>query len=179
MMNLQDSSPTADHGQRSPFSFGPADQSLLPGVKGVAMNYRHPHSILGRREAAAYVQQLAAQARHSGEGWYAVSRLGEVASAAYLSVYGVGDGNGHTLWKIRHPLLDDGAPAACLRLLFNGLVAAALRARRGSAKFVVFLGEYEQNAMSQVSEAGFQREACFKDYYRLGETCFVYGRTAV
>jgi hypothetical protein len=178
MMDLQASSLAADQGQRSPFAFGQADHGLLPGVEGVAVNYRHPHSIFGRREAAAYVQKLAAQPKHSGEGWYAVSRLGEVASAAYLSVYGVGDGSGHTLWKIRHPLLDDSAPAACLSLLFNGLVAAALRARRGSAKFVVFLSEHEQNAMSQASEAGFQREACFKDYYRLGETCFVYGRTA-
>ena len=178
MMNVEDSTLTAA-ARRAPISFRPADAGLLPGVVRLALDYCLPHSLFGRSEAAAYVRRLAAQAKHPGEGWYAAVRGGEVVAAAYLSVYGVGDGSGHTLWKIRHPLHDEGGPAGSLALLFQGLVGAALRARSGSAKFVVFLGEHEREAMTQAGDVGFQREACFKDYYRLGETCFVYGRTAV
>lgn len=117
------------------------------------------------------------QNQHPGTGWYLVERFDEVVAAAHLTVYGLGDGSGHTLWKIRHPLLAPGCSADCLTFLFNGLVETAIGLRPGTGKFVVFLSEFEQNAMVQAGKSGFQREARFENYYRLGETCFVYGRT--
>src|SRR3954454_24310592 len=83
----------------------PAAPRLLPGIVKLANAYPYPHSVLGQPGAERYVRRLAAQSNYPGEGWYATTHFGEVVAATYLSVYGVGDGSGHTLWNIRHPLL--------------------------------------------------------------------------
>ena len=153
------------------------DRSLMEGVVNLAVSYPYPHSVLGGPAAGAYVERLAARAQHPGEGWYAVRHLGEVMAAAHLCVYGVGDGSSHTLWKVRHPLFAAGRPTECLAFLFDGVAEVAAKLRPGTAKLVIFLSEYEQEVMLQACNAGFEREACFKDYYRLGEACFVYGKT--
>jgi hypothetical protein len=156
----------------------PADQLLLDGIGRLARSYPHPHSIFGGPDADQYVQKLARQAQHPGEGWYALNPDGEdVVAAAHLSIYGIGRDNGHTLWKIRHPLVADYWPPTYLQALFEGVIAVAKWLRPGTAKFVVFLSEYETEAMLQAGAAGFEREGSFHDYYRLGEVCFVYGRT--
>lgn len=177
MMELKDTGLTLPPGQSSPLAFARAEGGLLAGVAALAQGYGLPHSLFGRREADAYVHRLASQVKHPGEGWYAVVHDGRVVAAGHLALYGCGDGSGHTLWKIRHPLPAADAPPGCIALLFRGLTEAALGSRRGSAKFVVFLSEYEREAMSEAAEAGFRREARFADYYRLGEACLVYGKT--
>lgn len=163
--------------ETSELSVEPAGPGLLLGIGKLANAYPYPHTVLGRAGAERYVRKLAAQANHPGEGWYAATRFGEVVAAAYLSVYGVGDESGHTLWKIRHPLVADELPAPSLVSLFDALTVAALGLRRGSAKFVIFLSEYETDVIAQVRRAGFECEARFKDYYRLGEICLVYCKT--
>jgi hypothetical protein len=155
----------------------PADQTLLKGICRLARAYPHPHSIFGGPESDSYVQKLARQSHQLGEGWYALSLDDEVLAAAHLSIYGVGRGDGHTLWKIRHPLAADYRQTAYLRSLFEGVTGVAMRLRPGTAKFVVFLGEHESEVMAHARLAGFEREGVFRDYYRLGEVCFVYGRT--
>jgi hypothetical protein len=156
----------------------PGDEATLDAVARLATQYPFPHSILGTDRAGGYVRQLAARGRCSGEGWYGIALDGgEVAAAAHLGLYGTGGGDGHSLWKIRHPLLAARAPGECLSSLFRILPRAALQARPGSAKVVAFLGEFEAAAIRCVREAGFQQEACFADYYRLGEHCLVFGRT--
>ncbi len=154
-----------------------ADARLVPQVVKLARLYPYPHSVLGAPAAQSYVQTLAERRRYLGEGWYVLLRLNEVVAAAHLSVYGIGADSGHTLWKIRHPLLAPDAPVDLLAFLLDGLTDIAIRLRRGTAKFVIFLSEYEQEAMRQAGQAGFEPEGCFKDYYRLDETCYVYGRT--
>ncbi len=155
----------------------PADRSLLPGIIKLAQSYPYPHSFFGQPQADMYVRKLAGAEPRNGEGWYAVKHLYNVAAAAHLKIYGVGNGNGHTLWKIRHPLVTDYHQPLYLDLLFNGLIAEAVSARQGTAKFVIFLSEYEKDLMLKLQEVGFEREACLHDYYRLGESCFIYGRT--
>lgn len=151
--------------------------NLLPGITKLADAYPYPHGVLGRAGAGRYVESLASRAQYPGEGWYAATLDGEVVAAAHLSVYGVGDRSGHTLWKIRHPLLADGRPADYLRSLLESLTGVAVRLRIGTAKLVIFLSEYETEVITQAHNAGFQCEGRFGDYYRLGETCLVYGRT--
>lgn len=158
--------------------FAPETNGLLAGVSRLAREYPFPHSILGSAKADAYVRGLAARTSHVGEGWYGLGVAPEnLAAAAYLSIYGFGRGDGHTLWKIRHPLADGAHDGGSLAELFEELVTSAVRARPGTAKFVVFFGEHEQPAMRCAERSGFECEACFPDYYRLGEKCFVYGRT--
>lgn len=154
-----------------------ATEGLLPQVVKLACSYPYQHSVLGTPAAQRYVQTLAERGQHQGEGWYVLLQLDEVVAAANLSVYGIGAGSGHTLWKIRHPMLAPGAPDDLLAFLLDGLTDIALRLRRGTGKFVIFLSEHEQEALRQASKAEFEPEGCFKDYYRLGETCYVYGRT--
>lgn len=154
-----------------------ADQSLLSGVADLASAYPYPHSILGCPGAGAYVQKMAVPGRCPGEGWYAALWLGEVIGAVHLALYGVGDGRGHTLWKIRHPLAAARPPANCLTFLFRSVPGVAAGLRRGTHKFVMFVGEHEREVMRQARDAGFEQEACFKDYYRLGESCLVWGKT--
>jgi hypothetical protein len=155
------------------------NQSLMQRVIELATSYPYPHSVLGGPRAGNYIEKLAERVQYPGEGWYAVRHLEEVLAAAHLCVYGVGGGDSHTLWKIRHPLVADEHPPECLTFFFHGLIDIAMKLRPGTAKFVIFLSEYEQEAMSQARKAGFEHEASFKDYYRLGETCFVYSRTVV
>jgi hypothetical protein len=155
----------------------PADQISLRGISRLARAYPYPHSIFGGPESDPYVQKLARQPHNLGGGWYVLGLGDEVVAAAHLSIYGVGRGDGHTLWKIRHPLAADYRQAAYLRALFEGIIRAAMRLRSGTAKFVVFLGEHETEVMLHARLAGFEREGVFRDYYRLGEVCFVYGRT--
>lgn len=159
--------------------FAPETEGVLAGVTRLASQYPFPHSVFGGSETEEYVRGLANRARHAGEGWYGLgSRPETLVAAAYLSIYGFGRGEGHTLWKVRHPLADGSEGGRPLAELFEELVASVVRVRPGTAKFVVFLGEHEQGAIRGAQEAGFRREACFPDYYRLGEKCFVYGRTA-
>jgi hypothetical protein len=154
-----------------------ATPGLLPKIADLAVAYPHPHNVLGSASAGSYVERLAAQSQQAGLGWYIVEQMEQAVAAAHLAIYGLGSGNGHTLWKIRHPLLAAAAPADGLTFLFNGVLETALRLRPGTAKFVLFLSEFEQDAMAQAHKAGFQCEGRFESYYRLGETCFVYGRT--
>jgi hypothetical protein len=155
----------------------PTGQSLLPGIGELAAAYPYPHAVLGRAGAGRYVEGLAARAAYPGEGWYAATLGGEVMAAAHLSIYGIGDRSGHTLWKIRHPLLAEGRPADYLRVLLESLTGVAVRLRIGTAKLVIFLSDYEAEVITQARHAGFQCEGQFRDYYRLGETCMVYGKT--
>jgi hypothetical protein len=155
----------------------PAGQTSLKDIGRLAHAYPHPHSIFGGPESDLYVQKLARQSHNSGDGWYVLSLDDEVLAAAHLSVYGVGRGDAHTLWKIRHPLAADYKQAVYLSALFEGVIRVAMWLRPGTAKFVVFLGEHETEVMAHASLAGFEREGAFHDYYRLGEVCFVYGRT--
>jgi len=153
------------------------DERIISDVVRLAVSYPYPHSILGSPDAENYIHKLANQARHEGDGLYALQYSDRVIAAAYLSVYGVGSGSEHTLWKIRHPLIAAGHPSEYLSNLFNMLTAVAVKLRAGTAKFVIFLSELEQEAILQAQAAGFEPEARFKDYYRLGEVCFVYGKT--
>lgn len=161
----------------SEFTLRLATPNLLPRVAKLANAYPHRHSVLGGASAVGYVERLALQSQNAGVGWYVVEQFGEALAAAHLSIYGLGDGSGHTLWKIRHPLVATDSPADCLTFLFEGLATTTTRLRPGTAKIVVFLSEFEQEVIAQAVNAGFQREGRFESYYRLGETCFVYGRT--
>ena len=154
-----------------------ATTNLLPKVAKLAYSYPYRHNVLGSAGAEDYVVRLAATSQHLGMGWYLVERLGEAVAAAHLGVYGLGDGSSHTLWKIRHPLLAADSSGKYLTFLFDGLVRTVRNLRPGTAKVVIFLSEFEDDAMLQASKAGFQREGCFDSYYRFGETCYVYGRT--
>lgn len=156
-----------------------AGHGALEEINRLAASYPHPHSILGTSAAEGYVLKLMEQAYRPGEGWYVATRQSETRAAAYLSIYGVGNGRGHTLWKIRHPLLAPHHHANDLSALFRSMIGAAVHSRLGSAKFVLFLGECEKDVISQCPTAGFRREACLKDYYRFGEDCFIYGLTVV
>jgi hypothetical protein len=156
-----------------------ASANLLPKVARLARAYPYRHSVLGGASAGDYVEKLAFQSQHAGVGWYFVDRTGEALAAAHLSIYGLGDGSGHTLWKIRHPMLAAGSPADSLTFLFEGLADTAIRLRPGTAKIVTFLSEQEQEVIAQAAGAGFKREGRFESYYRLGETCFVYSRTVI
>ncbi len=159
-------------------------------VSGLACAYPYPHSILGKETAAGYVETLLSGRREhmkspGVDGWYMVSDDLGACAACHLSIYGVGNGNGHTLWKIRHPLErcenkregNSQEGPQYLQTLFNDVCRIAFRARPGSAKVVLFLGEHEVTAHKAALGAGFEKEACFRDYYRLGESCYVYGRT--
>jgi hypothetical protein len=155
----------------------PADGNLLTGIIELARSYPYAHSFFGQPNADFYVRKLAGPDSQTGEGWYAVIRFHKVTAAAHLKIYGEGSQNGHTLWKIRHPLVKDYSQPLYLDFLFNGLIAVATGVRKGTAKFVIFLGEHEKNLMLKLEDVGFEREACLRDYYRLGEKCFIYGRT--
>jgi len=155
-----------------------ADESILCEIIKFARLYPYPHSVLGGMRTEAYVRKLAARINYQGEGWYAITQLNKVLAAAHLSIYGVSPESGHTLWKIRHPLAEEIKITGYLKLLFAGLVELAQRLRHGTAKFVIFLSEHEKNAMSEAQRAGFRCEACLHDYYRFGEKCLVYSRTA-
>ena len=154
-----------------------ATANLLPKVAKLANSYPYRHNVLGGASAEDYVIRLAAKSQHLGMGWYLVERFGDAVAAAHLSIYGLGDGSGHTLWKIRHPMLAADSSGKYLTFLFDGLVETVLRLRPGTAKLVMFLSQFEQDAMLQASMAGFRREGCFESFYRLGENCYVYGKT--
>ena len=155
-----------------------AVDQLLPNVIKLAYSYPYRHNILGSARAADYVERLAVQSQTPGVGWYVAEQHGETVAAAHLSIYGLGDGSGHTLWKIRHPMVAAGSPANSLSFLFDALVHTALNLRPGTAKVVMFLSEFEHEVMLQAANAGFRCEGCFESYYRLGESCLVYGRTS-
>lgn len=159
------------------FLFEPGEERTLADVIRLAREYPFPHSVLGKAECAAYVHKLASRVERPGEGWYGAGSGDRLRAAAYLSVYGLGTGRGHTLWKIRHPLLDGSGGRAFLTPLLLHLTRRALIRRPGSAKFVLFLGQHETDAMTCAREAGFELEGRFADYYRLGEECRVFGRT--
>lgn len=154
-----------------------ANHDVLGHISRLAESYSYPHSIFGSPRATSYVERLAQQSQYPGEGWYASMLLGETAAVAHLSIYGVGNGRDHTLWKIRHPLLAEGRHPVSLRLLFDGMIDSVVNLRPGTAKFIIFLSEHETDVIDQAQAAGFEREGCFRDYYRLNESCLVYGKT--
>ena len=160
------------------FTLRLAVDQLLPDVIKLACSYPYRHNILGSARTGDYVERLALQSQAPGVGWYVAERHGETVAAAHLSIYGLGDGSGHTLWKIRHPMVAADSPASSLLFLFDALCLTAIKLRPGTAKVVVFLSEFEHDVMLQAANAGFRCEGCFESYYRLGESCLVYGRTS-
>jgi len=151
-------------------------------VVELAASYPYPHSILGKANAAEYVKELLSGRREhlkcsDTDGWYAVFDNAKVCAVCHLSIYGIGNGTNHTLWKVRHPMLRCGEDRAYLVELFNQVFQVAFAARPGSAKVMIFIGEEETDMQWSAGHAGFKEEGCFLDYYRLGECCFVYGKT--
>jgi hypothetical protein len=154
-----------------------ADINDLPVIVALALQYKYPHSVLGTPGAEEYVLQLAqSNISDPNAGWYITKRGLEVRAAAHLSIYGRGDGQGHTLWKVRHPLAVS-SHSRDLTFLLKELAGAVVQMRRGTGKVVLFLGEHEAKAAKAAQEAGYLCEGSFSDYYRLGECCFVYART--
>jgi hypothetical protein len=149
-------------------------------VQRLAREYQYPHSVLGCPNAAEYIRALEERVRLvPGSGWYcASSESRSVVAAVHASVYGYGDRNGHTLWKLRHPLVDE-VPGATVTLaaLLQFVSARVVEVRPSSAKLVILLGEHELEARSAAADAKFCLEGVLTDYYRLGEQCLVYGKT--
>ncbi len=155
---------------------------LAGDVVSFALNYPFPHNILGKEGADRYVLELTEKGGRSPapsrvDGWYTGTIEDQACAACYLSIYGIGNGKDHTLWKIRHPMLASSRYRLQLAALLRKMGSIALEARPGSAKIVIFVGEQERDALWAIRKAGFRQEACFKNYYRLGETCYVYGLT--
>lgn len=153
----------------------PAGSAFLPQVIQLAQDYPFPHSIFGAASAANYVSELSVNPATTGQGWYVMTVDGRVTAAAHLSIYGRGSGNGHTLWKFRHPLLN--GDLYNLARLFSYMCEVISRMRTGSAKAVIFLSDCEKAAQFAAEQAGFQQEGRIADYYRLGESVFIFGRT--
>lgn len=156
--------------------FRPQDQGFLADITRLAETYPHPHSVFGGPEAGPYVHNLADHRRFSGEGWFGAASARGLA-AVHLGVYGVGDGRGHSLFKLRHPLSEGPEGLSCLVRAFDAARRAATHTRPGSQKLVVFLGEAERIARQAAEGAGFRLEGTLDDYYRLGERCFILGHT--
>jgi len=153
---------------------------LISSVVDLARAYPFPHSIFNGRDVAAYVRKLNRTQAETGEGWFTCMVNGQesmVAATAHLSVYGYGRRDGHTLWKIRHPLARPDSGSDVFEELFLGLAEQALLLMPGTAKLVMFLGEHERDAANGAIQAGFNREASLADYYRLDEICYIYGKT--
>lgn len=158
--------------------FGPGDVDFLRRIADLAASYPYQHSIFGGPSTAAYVRKLAADPQNGGEGWYGVARGPNNLAVIHLAVYGVGNGEDHTLFKLRHPLLTGDNGGACLTRAIEFAARTAAELRPGSQKLVLFLGEEEDEALRAAQRAGFVLEGEVTDYYRLGERCFVLGRTA-
>ncbi|MCB1058078.1 MAG: hypothetical protein KDD11_21475, partial [Acidobacteria bacterium] len=112
-----------------------------------------------------------------GEGWYGAARGPDDLAVVHLAIYGVGNGQDHTLFKLRHPLFSGAQGEECLTRAIEWAMRAAADVRPGSQKLVLFLGEEEREALHCAKEAGFLLEGVVNDYYRLGERCFVLGHT--
>ncbi|MCB1058466.1 MAG: hypothetical protein KDD11_23430, partial [Acidobacteria bacterium] len=84
--------------------FGPWDEDVLPRITRLAENYPYNHSIFGGPTSAAYVRSLASRREVHGEGWYGAARGPDDLAVVHLAIYGVGNGQDHTLFKLRHPL---------------------------------------------------------------------------
>lgn len=148
----------------------------LLAVADMAATYPLPHNVLGTQAARSYALRLA---EHPQGSWYGLFSGERLHVAAHLALYGQGDGVHHSLWKIRHPLTWGGLePVAPWSQLLESLVGEALRVRPGSVKVVLFLSEHEREAGHAARQAGFTLEGCLRDFYRLEETCLIYGRTA-
>lgn len=158
--------------------FGPGDAGFLHRVAELAESYPYRHSIFGSSASAAYVRELAANHRTAGEGWYGVALGPRDLAVVHLAIYGVGNGQNHTLFKLRHPLLSGDRGPQCLTRAFKHATSAAAELRPGSQKLVIFLGEAEVHAQSAAERAGFVLEGVVADYYRLGERCLLMGYTA-
>lgn len=157
---------------------GPEEHDFLTEVARLAAGYPHPHSIFGGPKTEAYVRSLAEGQRFPGEGWYGASTDDGLA-AVHLGVYGVGDSQGHSLFKLRHPLFEGPGGRRALSSALDAARQAAGRVRPGSQKLVVFLGENERGARQAAEAIGFLLEGTFHDYYRLGERCLVLGNTVI
>lgn len=158
--------------------FGPGDVGFLRRITDLAASYPYQHSIFGSPATAAYVRKLASDSQNSGEGWYGVARGPDNLAVIHLTVYGVGNGEDHTLFKLRHPLLTGDQGGECLTRAIELAARTAAELRPGSQKLVLFLGEEEDEALRAAKGAGFLLEGVVTDYYRLGERCFLLGRTA-
>lgn len=172
------SSTVASGESPTPQLYLPSNAETLTAAIRLGRAYSYPHSVLGGDKAEAYLRRLAERASYPGEGWYGLGVNG-IEVAAFLSLYGIGDGTGHTLWKIRHPLPSGSDPVVRLAALMEEMVRLARRHRAGTAKFVSYLSEHEQDAIKAALQAGFRVEGVFEDYYRLGEKTLVVGRTTL
>ncbi len=159
-------------------------QALVPGneyfflLRELASEYPLPHSLLGTEKAPEYVMKLATRfVDQQGAGWYGYICGNSISAAAHLSVYGFGNGRGHTLWKIRHPMLQTGCDPDHLGILLDFLVDHSLLSRSGSAKIVMFLSEFESIAIEEARAHSFILQGQLSDYYRIGEMCLIYTRT--
>ncbi len=155
-----------------PITFTSLD--ALYAVADMAASYALPHNVLGTHAARSYALRLA---QHPQGKWYGLFAGAQPRAAAHLALYGLGDGYNHTLWKIRHPLALRGiAPVGDWSDLFKALVREALDVRPGSVKVVLFLSEQEREAGRAAERAGFIVEGRLRDFYRMEETCLIYGR---
>jgi hypothetical protein len=153
-----------------------ADGDALHSIAALAAGYSLPHNVLGTTAAPAYALQLA---QHPAGRWYGLFDGRRLLAAAHLALYGQGDGQSHSLWKIRHPLARPEASSGPeWTRLFDALVEEALALRPGSLKAVMFLSEHERDAGEAAVAAGFAVEGVLDDFYRLEERCLIYGRTA-
>lgn len=153
-----------------------ADPEALHSVAELAAAYELPHHVLGTSAARAYALRLA---EHPTGRWYGLFDGRHLLAAAHLALYGEGDGQSHSLWKIRHPLARrEASSGAEWTRLFGALVEVALELRPGSVKAVLFLSEHERDAGEAAVAAGFDVEGVLDDFYRLEERCLIYGRTA-
>ena len=153
-----------------------ADHIALSALIELALGYPHPHNVFGHPRAADYVCHLAAQANGA---WHCLFSEQCLRVAAHLSLYCDGDNRAHSLWKIRHPLLGATSRASHLAQLFDELIIRTTHCRPGSTKTVLFLSEHERLAARAARLASFLLEGTLRDFYRLGENCLIYGRTAV
>lgn len=154
----------------------------VDNVIGFALDYPYPHSVLGGKNSEKYVRALLSGRREhmsnpEVDGWYLGYEEGEARAVCHLSIYGVGNGNDHTLWKIRHPMIRCGGDRENLSELFRHVCRVSYMARSGSAKVVIFIGEPETMVRWAAEQAGFVMEGCLQDYYRLNESCLIYGKT--
>jgi len=147
----------------------------LSAIESMAERFPLPHNVLGRPGAARYVRSLPC---NEFAGWYALLASGAPVAAAHLAPYGSGDGQGHHLWKVRHLLAQRReGNASSWALLLDSLAAQTCSLKPGTSKIVTFIGEHDLEAARAASAAGFTREGCLQDFYRMEEQCLIFGRT--
>lgn len=147
----------------------------LSEIELMAETFPYPHNVLGRSGAAAYVRSMPS---NEVAGWFAVRTPDAHLAAAHLAPYGSGDGKGHHLWKVRHLLArQKGGNVRTWARLLDFIAVQTLVLKPGTSKLVTFIGEHEREASEAAEAAGFSREGCLRDFYRLEEQCLIFGRT--